>query len=519
MFSDDQTLIHHFLEGSAKIYPDKIALIHEGRRATYAKINAGANQLARWLIYQGTSKGDRIALMLENSLEYVIAYYASLKAGAVVSPLSTDLKPDGLAHLLGELEPKVIVASSRFERLLKSIDLSPFNIQALVVRSPKLTWSSAPCPVFRWKDLIADKESSNLSVSIEESGLASIIYTSGSTGKPKGVMLSHRNIVSNTHSICQYLHLTDKDRQMVVLPFFYVMGKSLLNTHFSVGGTVVLNNKFAYPASVIKQMVEERITGFSGVPSTFAYLLHRSPLANYRDKLNSLRYCSQAGGHMSKQVKEELRQILPAHTQIYIMYGATEASARLTYLDPNRLIDKMDSIGKPIPGVSIRILDDKGRKRSAGQIGELVGAGPNIMQGYWKDGIVTVKVLDHNGYHTGDLGYQDEEGYLYVVGRKDNLLKIGGHRINPQEIEDVLIETQLVIEALVLGVRDKLLGHKLIAVVTPKNGRCREGEVLGRCAEKLPKYKLPSEIKFVRALPKSSSGKIDRSACLEIARS
>jgi acyl-CoA synthetase (AMP-forming)/AMP-acid ligase II len=517
MTFERQILTHHFLEESSKSHPDKIAVIHENVRATYAEINASANQLARWLIDSGITEGDRVAFVLENSLEYVISYYGVLKAGAAAAPLSSGIKPDGLRHLLRGLEPKVVISSSRFERLFQAIDMSPFKVQALILINPKLKWSSYPFPVFPWEDLRNNGKSSNPETSVKESAVASIIYTSGSTGKPKGVMLSHKNIVSNTYSICQYLHLTEKDVQMVVLPFFYVMGKSLLNTHFAVGGTVVINNKFAFPAAVIKQMVGEQITGFSGVPSTYAYLLHRSPLAKYREKLDSLRYCSQAGGHMSGQIKEELRRVLPAHTEIFIMYGATEASARLTYLEPARFEEKMGSIGKPIPGVILRVLDKKGHEVSDGQIGELVGNGANIMQGYWDDADATTKVLDNQGYHTGDLGYKDEEGYFYVMGRKDNLLKVGGHRINPQEIEDAVMETELVIEAAVVGIPDELLGLKLIALVTPKGNGFNENQLLSRCAEKLPKYKIPGAIKLLRALPKNTSGKIDRSKCLEIA--
>jgi long-chain acyl-CoA synthetase len=354
------TLIHHFLEHSAKKFPDKIALIHENVRVTYAQINAKANRLAQWLINQGVEPGDRVALILENCLEYVISYYGGLKAGAVVAPLSTDIKPDGLGYLIGELEAKAIISSAKFEKILQESDLPQFPLQALVLKSPKLKWPGQSLAVLSWDDLIRDENSPNPDLAIEGTALGSIIYTSGSTGKPKGVMLSHRNIAANVHSICQYLHLTQEDIQMAVLPFFYVMGKSLLNTHFAVGGMVVINNKFTYPAAVLKQMVEEQVTGFSGVPSTYAYLLHRSPLARYRDKLESLRYCSQAGGHMSRQIKEELRRVLPEHTQIYVMYGATEAGARLSYLDPDRFVAKMESIGKAIPGVTLRVINEKG---------------------------------------------------------------------------------------------------------------------------------------------------------------
>jgi len=354
MTSDPPTLIHHLLEKSAEAFPNKVALIHEEVRATYGQINAGSNQLARRLEEQGVTSGDRVVLLLENCLEYVIGYYGALKAGAVVAPLSSDIKSEGLIYLLRELMPRVIISSSKFEKVLQTAELDSLNLQALILKKISLSWKSRNYRILSWDDLICGRDSSNPDNSIKESALASIIYTSGSTGEPKGVMLSHRNIVSNTHAICQYLRLTEKDIQMVVLPFFYVMGKSLLNTHFAVGGTVVINNKFAFPASVVKQMVEEHITGFSGVPSTYAYLLHRSPLTAYRDRLSSLRYCSQAGGHMSKAIKEGLRKALPEHTKIFIMYGATEVAARLSYLEPERFEDKMDSIGKAIPGVTFR---------------------------------------------------------------------------------------------------------------------------------------------------------------------
>jgi len=511
------TLIHHFLEYSARAYPDKIALIHGEVRASYVEINNRANHLANWLIEHDVSKGDRVVVLLENSLEYVVSYYGVLKAGAVVVPLSTDLKPESLRPLLSELDPSIMISSGRFERILQATDMEAFGFRALLLKTSKIDWLSSSLTISAWEDICKDVIGPDSNVIAEEIDLASIIYTSGSTGTPKGVMLSHTNIVSNTSAICRYLQLTESDVQMVVLPFFYVMGKSLLNTHFAVGGTVVINNKFAFPATVLKEMVEERVTGFSGVPSTYAYLLYRSPLAKYRKKLQSLRYCSQAGGHMSRQIKEELRRTLPEHTKIYVMYGATEASARLTYLEPERFSDKMDSIGKPIPGVQIRVLDPSGNEQPPGEFGELVAYGRNIMQGYWKDPETTSRVLNRNGYHTGDVCYKDSEGFFFVRGRRDNLLKVGGHRINTQEIEDVILASGFVIETVVLGIPDNLLGHKLVALVSPKNEGYSKNSILGYCAQTLPKYKVPGSVKLLRALPKTSIGKIDRSKCMEIA--
>ena len=516
MLPSNMTLTHHFLEESARKYPGKIALIHEETRATYEQINAMANRIARALIGMGVGVDTRVAVILHNSIEYVATYYGVLKTGAAFVSLSTDIRPAELAPLLQEIGPAAVVSSTRFERLLSDAPVSSSGARALILSQPRMKWTAMPFPVTKLEDIANEGDASNLGLAIDPSNLACLIYTSGSTGVPKGAMLTHVSIVHNTDSICTYLHLTPDDRQMVVLPFFYVMGKSLLNTHFAVGGSVVINNRFAYTGALIRQLVDEQVTSMSGVPSTFAYLLHRSPLAASRDKLVALRYCAQAGGHMSRQIKQELRRVLPAHTLIYIMYGATEASARLSYLDPADFDRKMDSIGKAIPGVTLRVLDEIGTEVQIGQIGELTASGPNIMQGYWKDPETSARVLDHNGYHTGDLAYVDDEGYFYLVGRKDNLLKVSGHRINPQEIEDVIMESGLIVEVAVLGKPDQLKGNSLVAVAVPIQDGSEAGDVLPYCAARLPRYKIPDRIVSVRALPKKPTGKIDRAKCSEL---
>ena len=506
------TLIHHFLENSAKCFPDKVALVHEDVRVTYAQINFQANCLAYWLIDQGVSPGDRVVLLLENSLEYVVAYYAVLKTGGVAVPLNTELNPEGILPLLSELETEIILTQRKYERLLRQIELEKTAVKTIAIKEPKLDLKQH-VSVVDWDAIIAGDNQDNLELDIAEDQLGSIIYTSGSTGKPKGAMLAHKNIVTNVNSICRYLKLTDNDIQMVVQPFFYVMGKSLLNTHMAVGGRIVINNRFAYPATVINQMIEEQVTGFSGVPSTYAHLLHQSPLAAAREKLTSLRYCSQAGGHMAAATKKKLLDLLPKQTQLVVMYGATEASARLAYVEPDMLEAKIDSIGKPIPGVSLKVLDPDGHELPVGEVGELVASGANIMQGYWRDTEATARALSRHGYHTGDLGYRDADGYFFVVGRKDNQLKVGGHRINVQEIEDTIIAADLAVEVAVLGIPDPLLENRLVAVMVPVDKDLDADQVLAVCRRKLPAYKVPQQVVFAGTLPKSASGKVDRKRC------
>lgn len=508
------TLIHHFLEYSTKRFPDKVALVHEDVRATYQQINSRANQLARYLLDQGVHEGDRVVLLLENSLEYVVAYYGVLKAGAVAVPLNTELKSDGVYPLLKELDAEFLLSQRKFERVLRQIDTSETSLKQIIIKNPKLDLKQE-VSVINWDNIINDDECANLNLSISSDQLGSIIYTSGSTGRPKGAMLTHGNIVANVKSICEYLSLTDSDIQMVVQPFFYVMGKSLLNTHIAVGGRLVINNKFAYPATVINQMIEEKVTGFSGVPSTYAHLLHQSPLSASRDKLTSLRYCTQAGGHMASTNKLKLLDVLPEHTALYVMYGATEASARLSFVEPAMLERKVDSIGKAIPGVSLRVLDQSGAELPLGEVGELVSSGDNIMQGYWKNEAATEEALSVYGYHTGDLGYKDEDGYFFVVGRKDNQLKVSGHRINTQEIEDIILSSELVVEVAVLGIPDPMLENRLVAVIV-SSSKCGDRDIIAYCSKKLPVYKLPQNVVFVDTLPKSASGKVDRKLCEQL---
>lgn len=510
-------LIHHFLEKSAELSPEKIAVVHERRRAGYSDINRWANQLAQGLIKAGVRSGDRIVLLCENSIEYVYCYYGILKAGGIVASLDTGIKPRGLAELVKELEPKAMVVSLKLEKTARALGPSLSGACRLLVIHPRPKERSPGGDVSPDDVTFDGQPTQNPGLDIDPKSCAAIIYTSGSAGKPKGAMLSHANIVANTRSIVEYLRLSASDVQMAVLPFYYVMGKSLLNTHVAVGGTVVINNKFAYTASVLKQMAEEEVTGFSGVPSTYAHLLFKSPLAAYRDKLPALRYCSQAGGHMPRHVKRELLKILPSHTRLIVMYGATEASARLTYVPPERLEDKIDSIGISIAGVTMCVMSGEGKILGPGETGELVALGENIMLGYYKDPQATNRALDRNGFHTGDLGYVDDEGFYYITGRKDDQLKVGGHRLNPREIEDIVIESGQAVECIIFAIEDVIMGHKLAGLVVPirETSETRRA-ILNYCNQKLPKYKVPVSLLMVETIPKNSNGKPDRLKSLEL---
>jgi acyl-CoA synthetase (AMP-forming)/AMP-acid ligase II len=335
---------------------------------------------------------------------------------------------------------------------------------------------------------------------------AAIIYTSGSTGKPRGAVLRHENIVANTRSIVSYLDLRADDRVLAVLPFHYVYGKSLLNTHVAVGGAVVVENRFLFPQVALDTLEREQATGFAGVPSSFAILLNRTNLA--QRSLPALRYVTQAGGPMAPELTRRLIAALPGK-RIFVMYGATEASARLTYVPPDDLPRKIGSVGRAIPGVTLDVLREDGRRAASGEVGEVVARGPNIMEGYWNDPEETARVLDADGYHTGDLGWFDEDGFLWLAGRAREQIKSGAHRIHPKEIEDAILEHPAVHEAAVIGVADETLGEAIHAFVVLRAGVAAEADdLLAHCRAHLPAYKVPKRVLFRDELPKGPTGKV-----------
>jgi acyl-CoA synthetase (AMP-forming)/AMP-acid ligase II len=347
-------------------------------------------------------------------------------------------------------------------------------------------------------------------VDVSEDDPAVIVYTSGSTGKPHGAVLRHGNILANTRSIVRYLELHREDRAVVVLPFPYVYGASLLHTHVAVGGSLVLHGSTVFPNKILDAIAENEATGFAGVPSTFAILLHRSDIASRR--FPTLRYVTQAGGPMPPAHVRRLVEALPG-TRVIVMYGATEASARLTWLPPEHLERKLGSIGVPIPDVELRIRREDGSEAATDEVGEIVARGPNIMAGYWGDPAGTAEVLDGAGFHTGDLGRRDADGFFWVVGRRREMIKSGAHRISPREIEDVLLLDPAVEEAAVVGRPDEVLGEVVIAHVTARPGKHPSSEGLKRlCQERLPAAKVPVEVHVRESMPRNAAGKVDKLA-------
>jgi acyl-CoA synthetase (AMP-forming)/AMP-acid ligase II len=332
------------------------------------------------------------------------------------------------------------------------------------------------------------------------------MFTSGTTGKPNAVKVSHRNIIANTQSIVQYLQLSANDKMMVVLPFHYCFGTSLLHTHLRAGATLVLNNTFQYVEQVLNRVNAYGCTGFAGVPSVYQQLLSHSSLQPYH--LETLRYVQQAGGKLPDKFIRQLIDILPSQASLFIMYGQTEATARLSFLPPERLHDKLGSIGRGIPGVKLQVVNANVEPVAAGEIGEIVAEGDNVALGYLVPD--PSKQPFRNGkLYSGDMAYYDEEGFIYVVGRTSDFLKPSGFRVSAASIENAVAELAGIREVAVIGIPHAKMGEAAKAfVVAAANQELSAENIISHCRRVLPIYAVPQEIEFLNELPKSSAGKV-----------
>jgi len=510
--------LHNAIERHAGNMPGKVAIVHGQRRVTYGELHEAISRMAGYLQTQGAQKGDRVCLVSENTAEYVAAYLGTQKAGCIAVGINAQYTAFEAERIFRSCTPQVVFLEHHRRDLLNMVAREPGSISTVITIKTRREGHHASAAAPRtegagvcyrdWQELMQQPLGAGSPPDLRLQDIAAIIYTSGTTGEPKGVMLSHENFASNAWSIIEYLELTDQDSVMAVLPFPYAYGTSLLTTHLMAGGTLVLENRLMYPNAVLDRMLEERVTGFAGVPSTYAILLDRSNIRSYR--FPHLRYLTQAGGAMSAQNARRMQEVLPS-AKLFIMYGQTEATARLTYLAPEDVHRKPGSIGKAIPGVTVAVLAPGGEPARPHEEGELVAFGRNIMQGYWNNEADTVHALREGWLHTGDLAYADDEGYLFLVGRKSDMIKSGAHRISPREIEEVIQELDEVHEATVVGVADPVLGEAVRAFVVLKPLRTLQPAAVQRhCHQKLAAFKVPKDVVFVAELPRTTSGKVKR---------
>lgn len=510
-------LLQNFLEESALRTPQKIALIHRGVRLTYDEINRKANQVAALLRSQGIRRGDRVAIFLENSVESVISLFGILKADAVFLMLSSQLKAPKLGYILNNCEAKSLITDVGKLKGVADILQSAPSVETVIpvgdhgkiepgIHRNMIAWSEA--------ESLPGSQVSGRNANIDVD-LASIIYTSGSTGSPKGVMLTHLNMVSAATSITTYLENLPQDIVINVLPLSFDYGLYQVLMTFKFGGTLVLERSFVFPYEIVKRMSEEKVTGFPGVPTIFAILLQMKDLKKY--DLSSLRYITNTAAALPVTHIQQIRETFP-QARLYSMYGLTECK-RVSYLPPEELDRRPDSVGRGMPNEEVWVVDDLGNRLGPGAVGELVVRGSNVMKGYWGDTETTDRVLKpgplpgERVLYTGDLFRMDEEGFIYFVGRKDDMIKTRGERVSPKEVENAMYSAEGVAEAAVIPVPDDLLGSAIKAYIVPKEGASlSEKQMLLHCKKMLEEFAIPKYFDFRDSLPKNASGKIDKLA-------
>jgi acyl-CoA ligase (AMP-forming) (exosortase A-associated) len=510
-------LIHHMLRTSAGRFPDKEALVHGDRRLSYAEVWRQVSNLAHGVRSAGLERGDRIGIYLDASIEQSLSIFSISSAGGVFVPINGVLFPDQVSHIARDCRMRGLITSSVKLAAIAPILESIPSLEYLVVVGPDRP-PGIKLALHRFDEYCetaAPGEGRETSI---EKDLAAILYTSGSTGKPKGVMLSHGQVMAGSTIVSTYLGITAAERILAVLPFSFDAGLNQMMTAFQQGATVVLK-PFVFAREIVTALHSERITGLAGVPTLWNLLVQPSSSLG-KGTYPHLRYITNTGGAMPQDVLATLRQTLTT-TKIFLMYGLTEAF-RSTYLPPEELDRRPTSMGKAIPNTEILVVDENGRRCGPGETGELVHRGPTVSMGYWGQPELTSQVLRPNPFlpaelgdvekvcYSGDLVKMDEDGFLYFIGRRDNMIKSSGFRISPTEVEEILYQSGWVQGAAVIGVPDPMLGQSVVAFVVPSEGRSLDPDSLRTyCGEKMPPYMVPKSIEVLDRLPKTSSGKVD----------
>ncbi|MEM1439242.1 MAG: acyl-CoA ligase (AMP-forming), exosortase A system-associated [Pseudomonadota bacterium] len=495
---------------------DATALRFRDDRVSYQSLATLTQATARGLKNLGLPRHGRVAVYLPKQIETVVALFAATCAGGVMVPVNPVLRAPQVRHILEDASASILVTSrDRFAGLANSLE-GLNSLIAVVLVDGTVGDEDSTRPVLPWDEL---DDTATLGRTSVDSDVAALLYTSGSTGKPKGVVLSHRNLVAGAESVSSYLENRADDRILAVLPLSFDAGFSQLTTAFHSGATAVLHD-FFLPRDLLRLVEREAITGITAVPPLWSQLAELDWPEPCR---RSLRYFANTGGKMPKALLAKLRRSFPSAAP-YLMYGLTEAF-RSTYLPPAEVDCRPDSIGRAIPNAEILVVRPDGTECDAHEPGELVHRGALVGLGYWGDPDRTAErfrpapgqpqdiPLTEIAVWSGDTVRRDEDGFIYFIGRKDDMIKTSGYRVSPTDIEETAFASGLVSEAAAIGVEDATLGQRIVLVVASSDAESAPIEQLSQhFRAQLPNYMVPSSILWLEKLPRNPNGKIDRGA-------
>lgn len=515
-------VLHDILHEAAEARPDKPAVLIRDEQRTYAQIRDESLRLAGVLQGCGVRRVDRVGCFLEKRLEKVAAIFGISMAGGVFVPIRRLSTAAQAAHIVHDSGARVLITTyARLPMVAETLKDTPHLKVVIAIGKPE-EGKGAALPGVEVKDWSAALASASVTPKLPrvvEPDLAAIMYTSGSTGSPKGVVFSHLNVVTGAYTVSEYLGITENDRLLSILTFGFDYGLNQLTTAFLKQASIVLLD-YLFPRDITNAVARYGVTGLAAVAATWIQLV---PTEDFHEgKMPTLRYVTNSGGAVPEEFVRQIRRKCP-RTQVYLMYGLTEAF-RSTYLPPELVDTHPTSMGKAIPGEEILILGPDGKPVGPGGVGELVHRGPLVAQGYWNAPELTAKRYKRNpmqppevpipemAVFSGDKVRIDADGFLYFVGRDDEMIKSAGNRISPTEVEDLLYKSGLIREAMALGIPHEKYGQAVYVVLVPSEGQAQDAAaVLAHCKKAMPAYMVPAQVEFRDALPRNANGKVDRS--------
>ena len=494
--------VGQILTVTADKFPNRTAVISGDQRLTYREFNERVNRFAHGLLKLGFKKGDKVAVLLFNSTPFAEVYFATAKIGGAFTPINYRFAAEEVKYILNHSDSRFFIFGEEFIDLVRSIRSELKKVKIFISVSNDKTPSA-----LRYESLLNKSRNDEPNVALSENDVCQLMYTSGTTGRPKGALITHGNVLWNL--VNTILGREDKGGEVALIigPLYHT---AALNNHFTIqvalAGTSILIKKFE-PKHVMEIIQKEKVNVISGAPAMYHLLLTLPNVNEY--ETHSITKCTAGAAILPDETKERLLKLFPNAEGVYDVYGCTEASPDIAILKAKDCLRKRESVGPSLPFLNTRIVDDRDRDVAAGEVGELICRGPNVMKGYYKDKKATLEALRGGWLHTGDLARMDDEGFIYIVDRKKDMVVSGGENIYPREIEEVLYHHPKIQDAAVIGVPDSTWGESVKAFIVLKKGEATTAEeIIEYCKQHLASYKKPKAVEFIEALPRNPSGKV-----------
>ncbi|MGI6555390.1 MAG: long-chain-fatty-acid--CoA ligase [Bacillota bacterium] len=499
--------ISRLLRESAAKYPEKTVCYFEDKTISYQMLDQNVSKVSAYLQKAGLSFQDRAAVLLPNRPEFIESYFAILRCGGIAVTINPLFKGEEVKYILNDSQVSMIITNQAYLPMIESIWKYVPSLEKAVVVGGESNGDT-----IAYEDIISSMEPVDCDVEVELDSVAACLYTSGTTGRPKGALLTHDNLIFDAYSVIEHIQVKDDENYSCVLPLFHSFGQTvcMLVPIFS-GASITLIEQFR-PDTVLKEIADKKVTIFAGVPAMYgAFLSVIKKIKSY--DLSSLKLCFSGGAPMPMELMKAFEE---EYSVVIIEGNGPTETSPVSYCNPRYGLRKPGSVGIPIPGVFVKIVDDNDNQVPRGEVGEICVQGRNVMKGYLNQPEATAEALKGGWFHTGDLGRMDEDGYIYIVDRKKDMIIVGGLNVYPREVEEIIYQHPKVADAAVIGKQDHLRGEVAKAYVVLKEGESVEPrEIILHCKEKLANYKVPKEVVIVEALPRTSTGKVDKKVLRE----